>query len=318
MTPPHAPHVLAIMGPTASGKSRLAIDLAERLNGEIISVDSALIYRGMDIGTAKPTPTERRGIPHHLIDIRDPAESYSTGAFIKDAGRLITHITHQGKLPILAGGTFLYFNALFHGMAELPAADPSIRQEIDQEAERLGWLALHGELARVDPEAAARIHPNDPQRIQRALEVWRLTGTSLTELCTRTPSQAFPLNVTRIIVSPTDRSILHERIRQRFLAMIDNGLIEEVERLYQRGDLHLDVPALRAVGYRQVWLYLNGTYNRETLMERGVIATRQFAKRQYTWLRRETTGYRYDSESPWLTENVLRDWSSHAGQHGKA
>ncbi len=301
-----APRVLALMGPTASGKSRLAVELAERLDGEIISVDSALIYRGMDIGTAKPDLEERRGIPHHLIDIRDPAEAYSTGAFIKDAARLIEEITARGKLPLLVGGTFLYFNALFNGMAELPSADPAIRQAIDEEARERGWAALHEELTRIDPVAAARIHPNDPQRIQRALEVYRLTGVSLTAWCARPSVQTLPVNAIRLIVSPSNRQRLHERIRARFLGMLEAGLIGEVERLYQRGDLHPDLPALRAVGYRQVWLYLAGAYDRDTLIERGIIATRQFAKRQYTWLRRETEARHYDSESPGLTEEVLK------------
>lgn len=301
-----APRVLALMGPTASGKSRLAVELAEKLDGEIISVDSALIYRGMDIGTAKPDLEERRGIPHHLIDIRDPSEAYSTGSFSKDAHRLIGEITARGKLPVLVGGTFLYFNALFNGMAELPAADPATRQAIDEEAAHKGWAALHGELTRIDPVAAARIHPNDPQRIQRALEVYRLTGVSITALCAATPAPMPPLDPVRLIVSPADRHRLHERIRVRFLDMLAAGLIEEVERLYRRGDLHPDLPALRAVGYRQVWLYLAGAYDRDTLIERSIIATRQFAKRQYTWLRRETEAHHYDSESPTLTEEVLK------------
>jgi tRNA dimethylallyltransferase len=301
------PPLLAIMGPTAVGKSRLAIALAERLNGEIISVDSALIYRGMNIGTAKPDLAERRGIPHHLIDIRDPAESYSTGCFIRDADRLIRDISARGKRPILVGGTLLYFNTLFNGMAELPAADPVIRAALDAEAGQRGWAALHQELAAIDPLAAARIHPNDPQRIQRALEVYRLTGVPLTELCAQTRAIPLPVGVERIVVEPNRRSLLHERIRQRFLDMIAAGLIGEVEQLYRRGDLHLTLPALRAVGYRQVWLYLTGAYDRDTLIERGIIATRQFAKRQYTWLRRETTARRYDSESPGLLEEILAD-----------
>lgn len=301
------PPALVIMGPTASGKTRLAIQLAQALNGEIISVDSALIYRGMDIGTAKPSQEERCGIPHHLIDIRDPTESYSTGAFIKDAVKLMDDITARGQLPILAGGTFLYFNALLNGIAKLPAADPELRQEIDREAGQKGWSLLHEELSRFDPVAAARIHRNDPQRIQRAIEVYRLTGVPLTELCAEAQTPPLPYAVTRIIVTPKERSILHERIRQRFITMMEQGLIAEVEKLYARGDLHLDLPALRAVGYRQVWLYLSGEYDRDTLIERGIIATRQFAKRQYTWLRRESAHRHYDSESETLLDEVLQD-----------
>ena len=301
------PPALVIMGPTASGKTRLAIRLAKVLNGEIISVDSALVYRGMDIGTAKPGLEEREGIPHHLIDILDPAESYSTGTFRNDAMRLMADISARDKLPILAGGTFLYFNSLLNGIAELPAADPEIRASIDREAERVGWHQLHTELAGFDPVAAGRIHPNDPQRIQRAIEVYRLTGQSLTDLCAEATTTPLPYAVTRIAVRPSDRAILHERIRRRFLTMMTEGLVEEVVKLYERGDLHIDLPSLRAVGYRQVWQYLNGEYDRETLIERGIIATRQFAKRQYTWLRRETTACHYDSEADDLLEQVLRD-----------
>jgi tRNA dimethylallyltransferase len=307
MNPLRFPPALALMGPTASGKTRLAIELAKALDGEVISVDSALVYRGMDIGTAKPSPAEREGVPHHLIDILDPLEAYSTGRFRDDALALMADIAGRGRLPILAGGTMLYFNGLFHGIAELPAADPDLRRQIDEEAERHGWAGLHAELAAVDPAAAARIHANDPQRIQRAIEVYRLTGVPLTVLCSESRSSQPPFDLIKIIVAPADRPALHERIRRRFLAMIERGLIEEVRALYERGDLHAELPSVRAVGYRQVWAYLAGEYDRDTLVERGVIATRQFAKRQFTWLRREETALRYRSEDEGLADAVVRD-----------
>lgn len=293
------------MGPTASGKTRLAIELAKTLDGEIVSVDSALVYRGMDIGTAKPGEEERQGVPHHLIDILDPAEAYSTGRFREDALALMADITARGKLPILAGGTMLYFKALSEGLSALPSADPEIRRRIDEEAAARGWPALHEELARVDPEAAARIHPNDPQRIQRALEVYRATGIPLTVLCAETQPPPLPYRLVKLILAPADREALHRRIQARFLDMLRRGLIEEVRALYERGDLHADLPALRAVGYRQVWAWFEGKYDRETLIERAVIATRQFAKRQFTWLKREETAFRHHSEDPRLLENIL-------------
>jgi tRNA dimethylallyltransferase len=307
------PWVIALMGPTASGKSRLAIDLAKVLAGEVISVDSALVYRGLDIGTAKPSREERAEVPHHLIDLLDPSEAYSTGRFREDALLCIEDLARRGKRPILAGGTMLYFNALFHGIAELPSADPEVRRQIDEEAAFRGWADLHEELKRLDPETAARIHPHDPQRIQRAIEVYRLTGQPLSELCAVAKPQALPFDVIKMIVAPADRKALHERIRQRFLGMLEQGLIEEVRSLYQRGDLHADLPSIRAVGYRQVWSYLAGEYDFETLIERGVIATRQFAKRQFTWLRREETAWRYVTEDERLLEKVLRDVAETSG-----
>jgi tRNA dimethylallyltransferase len=302
------------MGPTASGKTRLAIELAKALDGEVISVDSALVYRGMDIGTAKPDPEERQGVPHHLIDLLDPAESYSTGRFREEALALLADITARGKLPILAGGTLLYFNALLHGLSALPAADPDIRRQIDAEAAAQGWPALHEQLAKIDPDAAARIHPNDPQRIQRALEVYRLSGVPLTALCKATQPPPPPYQFIKLIVAPADREALHERIRRRFLDMIERGLIEEVRALYERGDLHADLPAIRAVGYRQVWAYLAEECDRDTMIERAVIATRQFAKRQFTWLRREETAANYRSEDERLLDTVLRDVEARMGR----
>jgi tRNA dimethylallyltransferase len=296
------------MGPTASGKTRLAIDLAQACNGEIISVDSALVYRGMDIGTAKPMLAERDGVPHHLIDVLDPSEAYSTGQFHQDALALMEAIARRGRVPILAGGTMLYFNGLFHGLAKLPPANPVIRAEIDNEARQRGWDRLHADLAAIDPMAAARIHPNDPQRIQRALEVYRITGIPLSALlAVAQPSLRYRL--CKLVLAPAGREALHARIRTRFQDMIERGLIDEVRGLRERGDLHAGLPAIRAVGYRQVWAYLEGQYGRDELVERGVIATRQFAKRQLTWLRRETDAARYETEDPRLMDKILRDLS---------
>jgi len=300
------PPAVALMGPTASGKTRLAIQLAQALDGEVISVDSALVYRGMDIGTAKPSLEEREGVPHHLIDIIDPAESFSTGQFRERALALMAEITSRGKLPILAGGTMLYFNALFNGLAELPAADEAVRGQIDAEAARLGWAKLHGELARIDPAAAARIHPNDPQRIQRALEVYRLTGVPLSELCAQGRGEPPPFNIVRLVLAPGDRQVLQGLIRRRFLAMLEQGFVDEVRALYRRGDLRADLPAIRAVGYRQVWAWLDGEGDYAEMVERGVISTRQFAKRQFTWLRREELAGRFVSEDADVLAKMLK------------
>lgn len=301
---PLAP-VLAIMGPTASGKTGLAIKLGQELDGEIISVDSGLVYREMNIGTAKPTLEERQGVPHHLIDILDPREAFSTGQFCQRALALAADITARGRLPIMAGGTMLYFNALFNGLAELPAADPDVRKQIDLEAARYGWGKLHEQLAEIDPQAAARIHPNDPQRIQRALEVYRLSGLPLSELCARTTANGPQFRFLRLVLSPANREILHERIQRRFLLMLEQGLVEEVERLFRRGDLDETMPSIRAVGYRQVWSYLKTELNYREMVERGIIATRQFAKRQYTWLRREHAALHFDTEDDHLLQNIL-------------
>ena len=307
MSPAAFPPAIALMGPTASGKTHLAIRLAQELDGEIISVDSGLVYRGMDIGTAKPTMAERQGIPHHLIDILDPAEAFSTGQFRERALELAAAITARGRLPLLVGGTMLYFNALFHGLAQLPSADPQVRGQIDEEAVRLGWARLHEELGKVDPQAAVRIHPNDPQRIQRALEVYRITGIPLSELCAQAESARPPFEFIRIIVAPADREALHERIRLRFLNMLEEGFVEEVQKLFERADLNEHLPSMRAVGYRQVWAYLRGEYDYETMVERAIIATRQFAKRQYTWLRRERSALNYLSEDAGLLGKMLRN-----------
>jgi tRNA dimethylallyltransferase len=301
------------MGPTASGKSALAVRLAQQLNGEIISVDSALVYRGMDIGTAKPSIEERQGILHHLIDLLDPSESYSTGQFKAQALALITEITQRGRLPILVGGTMLYFNALSGGLAELPEADAAIRAKLDEDLKVLGKAALHHRLANIDPAAAARIHPNDPQRIQRALEVFELTGKPLSAYFNQAQPSELPFRIIKLIVAPADRKILHNLIAQRFIAMLEQGLIEEVEALYRRGDLSEAMPSIRCVGYRQVWAYLKGEYDKATMTEKAIAATRQLAKRQFTWLRRETEAINFDSHMPGLVDEVLAKINNYLG-----
>ncbi|MGH8547955.1 MAG: tRNA (adenosine(37)-N6)-dimethylallyltransferase MiaA [Methylococcales bacterium] len=295
------------MGPTACGKSKLAVDLAERLNCEIVSVDSVLVYRGMDIGTSKPTVEERRGIPHHLIDILDQAEVFSTGRFRRLALELIRSIRKRGKTPLLVGGTMLYFKVLVDGLARLPEADPEIRAEIERGAASAGWRKMHAQLAQVDPCAAARIHPNDPQRIQRALEVFRITGRSLTDLCGTEIIENQPFFPIKLKVVPAARQSLHRRIAVRFRGMVDSGLLEEVEKMVRRGDLNPSCPSVRAVGYRQVWSYLNGEIDRESMIERAIAATRQLAKRQLTWLRKESESFLYDMESRDLAALISSD-----------
>ncbi len=285
-TDPRLP-VLFLMGPTASGKTALAVELVRRLPFEIISVDSAQVYREMDIGTAKPDAETRRIAPHRLVDIRDPAEAYSAGQFRTDALREIATIQAAGHVPLLVGGTMLYFRALERGLAELPTADPALRARLAAERAEQGGAALHARLARLDPAAAARIHPADSQRIQRALEVYELTGRSLTELCAVSRNESLPFRIVKWIVAPANRQVLHERIKQRFQLMLAQGFVAEVERLRRRGDLNPDAPSMRAVGYRQVWAYLDGRLDEAAMVERGIIATRQYAKRQLTWLRAE-------------------------------
>jgi len=285
-TDPRLP-VLFLMGPTASGKTALAVELVRRLPFEIISVDSAQVYREMDIGTAKPDVETRRIAPHRLVDIRDPAEAYSAGQFRADALREIAAIQAAGHIPLLVGGTMLYFRALERGLAELPTADPALRARLAAERAEQGGAALHARLARLDPAAAARIHPADSQRIQRALEVYELTGRPLTELCAVSRNESLPFRIVKWIVAPANRQVLHERIKQRFQLMLTQGFVAEVERLRRRGDLNPDAPSMRAVGYRQVWAYLDGRLDEAAMVERGIIATRQYAKRQLTWLRAE-------------------------------
>ncbi len=276
--------VIFLMGPTASGKTALAFDLVREFNAEIISVDSALIYRGMDIGTAKPTPEELATAPHRLIDILDPAQAYSAADFRTDALAHIAQIQQKGKVPLLVGGTMLYFKALLEGISPLPEADPEIRAKLEQQAAVQGWQALHQQLAEVDPVSAARIHPKDPQRINRALEVYLASGRSLTDWTTE-KGEAFPYPVKQFAIAPTDRAVLHQRIEMRFMQMLAQGFEQEVQLLKQRGDLHADLPSMRCVGYRQMWDYLDGLVSYDEMVYRGVAATRQLAKRQLTWLR---------------------------------
>jgi tRNA dimethylallyltransferase len=279
------PALVALAGPTASGKSAAALLLAKALAAEIVSVDSALVYRGMDIGTAKPTPEERARVPHHLIDIRDPTQSYSAAEFANDAARLVREIRARGKRVVLAGGTMLYFKALFDGLDAMPAADPAVRAAIEVEAARIGWPALHAQLASVDAATAARLAPNDAQRIQRALEVFRLTGQALSSLHHGGAPEAALQPDLFLSLEPADRGWLHERIALRFDAMLAAGFLDEVRALRARGDLHAELPSMRCVGYRQAWEALEGTQPLDSVRERGIAATRQLAKRQLTWLR---------------------------------
>lgn len=280
------PPALCLMGPTAAGKTALAMALVEKGIGEIISVDSGMIYRGMNIGTAKPTEAELALAPHRLIDILDPGQAYSAADFRRDALQAMQDITQAGRIPILVGGTMMYFKVLRDGLAQLPEADAALRAELDADAAREGWPALHARLQAVDPVAAARIPPHDSQRLQRALEVWLLTGKTLTAWhAEQAPVAPLPWKMHWLAISPPDRSVLHQRIALRFDQMLAQGLIEEVAALRQRGDLHLGLPSMRSVGYRQVWQYLDGDFDAAELRERGVAATRQLAKRQLTWLR---------------------------------
>lgn len=284
------PPVIFLMGPTASGKTDLAIELRKHLPVELISVDSTLVYRGMDIGTAKPNAAELAQAPHRLLDIRDPADPYSVADFLADAEREIKAIHAAQKIPLLVGGTMLYFRALLDGLAEMPAADAEARAQIEREAEAYGWPYIHAELQKVDPETAAEIHPNHSQRLSRALEVYRVSGKTMAQLrreqrAEETAAFTQRYDICQLAIAPRDRTLLHQRIEKRFAKMIELGLVDEVRRLYERGDLHPDLPAIRAVGYRQVWDYLDARLDYDEMIARGVIATRQLAKRQFTWLR---------------------------------
>ncbi|MCE5981029.1 tRNA (adenosine(37)-N6)-dimethylallyltransferase MiaA [Pseudomonas sp. LF19] len=289
------PPAIFLMGPTAAGKTDLAIELTKVLPCELISVDSALVYRGMDIGTAKPSKEILAAHPHRLIDILDPAESYSAADFRRDALEAMADITARGKIPLLVGGTMLYYKALLEGLADMPAADPQVRAELEDEVQRLGLHALHQQLAAVDPESAARIHPNDPQRLIRALEVYRVSGLTMTSHRQRQSAESsaagtsaagqLPYTVASLAIAPTDRHVLHERIALRFGQMLEQGFVDEVRLLRARSDLHAGLPSIRAVGYRQVWDHLDGKLTSVEMQERGIIATRQLAKRQFTWLR---------------------------------
>ena len=280
----HKPLAIFLMGPTASGKTDLAIQLRQHLPVEVISVDSALIYRGMDIGTAKPSKAELALAPHRLIDICDPAESYSAANFRTDALREMQEISAQGKIPLLVGGTMLYYKALLEGLSPLPSADEKVRSEIEAKAALIGWGGLHQELTKIDPISAQRINPNDSQRINRALEVFYLTGKTLTEL-TAQKGEALPYDILQFAIAPEQREVLHRRIEQRFHKMIELGFQQEVEKLYRRPDLNENLPSIRCVGYRQMWEYLRGDYDHDEMVFRGICATRQLAKRQITWLR---------------------------------
>ncbi|MEM5530263.1 tRNA (adenosine(37)-N6)-dimethylallyltransferase MiaA [Gammaproteobacteria bacterium AS21] len=300
------PPAIFLMGPTAAGKTALAMQLYDKLPCELISVDSALIYRTMDIGTAKPTKDELAQYPHHLIDIIDPKESYSAAQFRQDVLVLMQDITSRGKIPILVGGTMMYFNALTKGMADLPQADEGIRQQITALADKQGWPAVHEQLKLVDELSAARLAPNDSQRLQRALEVYRITGKTLSEHWREQELQKLPYNVLNLAVMPQQRATLHERIAQRFEIMLQQGFIDEVDALYQRKDLNLDMPSMRCVGYRQAWMYLEGDLSKSQMIDKGIIATRQLAKRQITWLRSWQDLHWLTIESTDLTARVLK------------
>ncbi len=303
---------ILLMGPTASGKTALSVALAQALDAEIISVDSALVYRGMDIGTAKPNLAERGGIPHHLIDILDPKLAFSTGQFKSMALELMNDIVARGKVPLLAGGTMLYFSALTQGLATLPEANPEIRRKLDRELAEQGKEAIHARLARIDPNAAARIHVNDPQRIQRALEVYEISGKPLSSFFDNTRQGEQPFDFVKLIVAPEQRRTLHEKIAIRFRQMLAQGFLDEVKALKARADLEESMPSIRCVGYRQAWAYLNGEYDYDTMVEKAVAATRQLAKRQFTWLRKEENALHLVSDSENLVDIALR----HCRRHG--
>ena len=309
----HKPLAIFLMGPTASGKTDLAIQLRQQLPVEVISVDSALIYRGMDIGTAKPSKAELALAPHRLIDICDPAESYSAANFRTDALREMQEISAQGKIPLLVGGTMLYYKALLEGLSPLPSADDKVRSEIEAKAALIGWGGLHQELSKIDPISAKRINPNDSQRINRALEVFYLTGKTLTEL-TAQKGEALPYDILQFAIAPEQREVLHLRIEQRFHKMIELGFQQEVEKLYRRPDLNENLPSIRCVGYRQMWEYLRGDYDHDEMVFRGICATRQLAKRQITWLRGWTSPIQWlDSLQPTQAlEKVLTSVSAKA------
>ena len=322
------PPAILLMGPTGAGKTALSVAMAQALNAEIISVDSALVFKGMDIGTAKPSLAERGGVPHHLIDILDPSKAFSTGQFRASALELMADITRRGKLPLLVGGTMLYFSALTQGLAKLPEADPQIRARLEQELIQLGKEALHARLAQVDPVAAARIHVNDPQRIQRALEVYEISGQPLSSFFQTDDIQGSASSAgggmpgttqqtdqshrfIKLIVAPQQRQTLHDKIAIRFKAMLEQGFLNEVAALRARGDLDESLPSIRCVGYRQAWSYLDGEYDLATLQDKAIAATRQLAKRQFTWLRKEQNACELISEAPDVLERALRYCREH-------
>jgi len=297
--------IIFLMGPTASGKTEMAMRLVDAFDGEIVSVDSAMVFRDMNIGTAKPEPELLARYPHALIDLIDPSESYSAAQFRTDALRQIEAIQARGHTPILAGGTMLYYRALEYGLSPLPKADPEVRQRLEKQAHEIGWEAMHRRLVEVDPEAAARIHPNDPQRLQRALEVYEVSGVPMTELWKQS---SVPLTVTplKIALAPAERAVLHQRIELRFDQMLAQGFVAEVERLYRRVDLNPSLPSIRCVGYRQIWNYLKGEWDQSIAREKAIIATRQLAKRQMTWLRSEENLNWIDPLTPRAQEKLLK------------
>jgi len=305
------PLAIALMGPTASGKTAAAIELAQAHGGEIVSVDSALVYRGLDIGAAKPDVAERAGVAHHLLDLRDPWQAYSAAEFASDAAAAVRDIVARGKLPVLAGGTGLYFRALLQGLSPMPEADAAIRAQISAEAEIDGWPALHAQLARIDPVAARRIHATDPQRIQRALEVHRLTGKPISYWQAQPGIARLPARVLKLVLAPAERAVLHRRVERRFDLMLAQGFLDEVRRLralprMAEVENPLDLPAIRAVGYRQAWQFLDGQGSAAEFRDKGIFATRQLAKRQLTWLRGELDARWFDpaGDMPRLREAV--------------
>ena len=305
-SPPAAlPPAILLMGPTASGKTAVALEIAAHFPVEIVSVDSAQVFRGMDVGTAKPSAAERAAAPHHLIDILDPTQSYSAARFRTDAARLMREIIARGRVPLLTGGTMLYFKALREGLSDLPEADTKVRAALDAEAKEKGWPALHAELAQIDASTAARLNPNDAQRIQRALEVFRITGKPMSALQGARIADSLPFRFMPVALVPSDRAVLHQRIEQRFAAMLAAGLVDEVAGLQQKYVLNADLPAMRCVGYRQAWEHLEGAYDLATLRDRGIYATRQLAKRQLTWLRAMPDPKIFDCLAPDLGVQVV-------------
>lgn len=299
--------LLFLAGPTASGKSAAARAIAARWPVEIINVDSATIYRGMDIGTAKPSKSEQSETVHHLLDILDPLEAYSAASFRRDALRCVQEIRARGNIPLLAGGTMLYFKALRDGLNDLPSADPEIRLELEQRAAKMGWPAMHAELAQIDPETAARLSPNDSQRIQRALEIWRISGTPMSVLLNAPAQQDTPIKTLTLSLEPTERSVLHQTIAVRFDAMLETGLLQEVQTLHARGDLHANLPSVRCVGYRQLWSLLDGEVNYAEARLQAIAATRQLAKRQLTWLRSLPERKTIEACTPTTVDAVIQE-----------
>jgi tRNA dimethylallyltransferase len=312
MSPQQKPPAIFLMGPTATGKTDLAVRLSQVLPCDIISVDSAMVYRGMDIGTAKPDAATLAVAPHRLIDICDPSEAFSASRFRQRALAEMREIVGRGRIPLLVGGTMLYFRVLEEGLSPLPAADPALRARLEAEAAARGWPALHARLAEVDPAAARRIEPTDPQRIQRALEIYELTGEPQSAWFQRPTDNALPYRPVKIVLSLADRAVLHGRIEARLRAMLAAGFVEEVERLYRRGDLHPDLPAMRAVGYRQVWEYLAGVVDYDTMAQKAIFATRQFAKRQLTWLRNADPASRFAADEAEIDSKVLKYLTANA------